>query len=181
MKHAKTFVVSLLVLVLLQWFPPARSVARAPEAEKNVRTLNSLNLSLYKIANYNNKAVLEEEYDTINNDIRLDAIGDKQLVGIIQALMDALTALRISEEERSRMRAEYERQQEELMLEMLRNGGQDHWRWSGPCGRQWGAGLHGGGAMGRSGRRHRERAHGGILGDQASRGNAHPEAENRGF
>lgn len=123
MKHAKTFVVLLLVLVLLQWFPPARSMAGAPEAEKNVRTLNSLNLSLYKIANYNNKAVLEEEYDTINNDIRLDAIGDKQLVGIIQALMDALTALRISEEERSRMRAEYERQQEELMLEMLRNGG----------------------------------------------------------
>lgn len=123
MKHAKTFVVPLLALFLLHGMLCSPSTAVAPEAEQNVRTLNNLNVSLYKIANSNNKAVLEEEYDTINNDIRLDAIGDRKLVGIIQALMDALTALRLSEEERSRMRAEYERQQEELMLEMLRNGG----------------------------------------------------------
>lgn len=51
--------------------------------EQNIKALNHLNMSLYKIANYNNKAVLDEEYDTINNDIKLDAIGDKKLVDII--------------------------------------------------------------------------------------------------
>lgn len=123
MRFAKPCVLLGITIVLLQLITLPLSIAGTTDAEQNVRALNHLNMSLYKIANYNNKAVLEEEYDIINNDINLDAIGDKRLVDIIQDLMDALTALRISEKERLRLQADYERRQEDLMMDMLRNGG----------------------------------------------------------
>lgn len=123
MRFVKPCVLLGITIVLLQLITLSLSIAGTSDAEQNVRALNHLNMSLYKIANYNNKVVLEEEYDIINNDINLDAIGDKRLVGIIQDLMDALTALRISEKERLRLQADYERRQEDLMMDILRNGG----------------------------------------------------------
>lgn len=104
--------------------PPVQAkTVQEKEAEQNVRALNHFNMSLYKIAHYNNKAVLDEEYDTINNDIKLDSIGDKKLVSIIQELMDALTSCKISEMERAKMHAAYQDMQEELILNILRDGG----------------------------------------------------------
>lgn len=99
---------SLIVAFALQTACLVAPFAETADAENNVKALNHLNLSLYKIANYNNKAILDEEYDTINNDIKLDSIGDAKLVGIIQELMDALTAFKISEMERARMQEAYE-------------------------------------------------------------------------
>lgn len=92
-------------------------------AEDNIKALNHFNISLYKITHYNNKAVLDEEYDTINNDLKLDSVGDRKLVEIIQKLMDALTDSKISEIERERMQTVFQKMQEELIINMLQEGG----------------------------------------------------------
>lgn len=95
----------------------------AQGGDQNVRALNHFNASLYKIAHFNNKAVLDEEYDTIVNDLDLSAIGDQKLITIIQSLMDALTGLRISEAERAKMQKAYEQLQQDILLEMMKSGG----------------------------------------------------------
>ncbi len=124
-----SFIFFSVFLAMLCCGVPAEAADDAPAPDSaagvdNVKALNHFNMSLYKIANYNNKAVLDEEYDTINNDLKLDSIADRKIVDIIRQLMDALTSLKISEMERNRMQEAYQQMQEELLMRMLQSGGQ---------------------------------------------------------
>jgi hypothetical protein len=61
---------------------------KAMKKSKNaVLALNYLHASLNKIKMYNDKRVLEDEYDNIINNINLTAINDKEIVDIITKLM----------------------------------------------------------------------------------------------
>lgn len=64
---------------------------------------------------YNDKIVLEEEYNNIINNLNLTVIEDSELVQVITYLMDTLTQFRLSEMDREKFRKEYEEKLEGAM------------------------------------------------------------------
>lgn len=80
-------------------------------ARNAVMALNHMHSALNKIVLYNDKIVLEEEYDNIINNINLTVIQDQEIVNTITYLMDTLTAFKLTEMEKEQFQREY---QEEL-------------------------------------------------------------------
>jgi hypothetical protein len=78
------------------------------ESKNAVLALNYLHASLNKIKMYNDKRVLEDEYDNIINNINLTAIDDKEIVDIITELMDTLTKHKLTEMEKEKLQREYQ-------------------------------------------------------------------------
>lgn len=85
------------------------------KARNAAMTLNYLHGSLNKIVLYNDKIVLEEEYNNIINNLNLTVIEDPELVHVITYLMDTLTQFRLSEMDREKFRKEYEEKLEGAM------------------------------------------------------------------
>ncbi len=76
------------------------------KARNAAMTLNYLHGSLNKIVLYNDKIVLEEEYNNIINNLNLTVIEDPELVHVITYLMDTLTQFRLSEMDREKFTIE---------------------------------------------------------------------------
>ncbi len=73
------------------------------KAEVQAQVLQSLNLiavSLTYIMNYNDKVVLDQEYNTIINNLNLGNIPDADIITLLQELMDLLTNSKIQDHER---------------------------------------------------------------------------------
>ncbi|MDR2881392.1 MAG: hypothetical protein LBV29_05785 [Azoarcus sp.] len=89
------------------------------DALKSMTALNYCTFSLSKIKEYNDRVVLDEEYNNIINSISLKNIPDQKIVGIIKQLMDTLTAFRLSEMEKEKLFKEYENSQQTAVMTML--------------------------------------------------------------
>jgi len=81
--------------------------------------LNHMHASLNKIVIYNDKIVLEEEYDNIINNINLTAIEDREIISVITNLMDTLTAFKLTEMEKEQFQREYEDKLENSLTDAL--------------------------------------------------------------
>lgn len=82
-------------------------------------TLNYLHGSLNKIILYNDKIVLENEYNNIINNINLTVIDDKELIDTVTGLMDTLTNFRLTEMDREQFKKEYQQKLENSMNDAL--------------------------------------------------------------
>lgn len=89
------------------------------DAKNAVIALNYMHSSLNKIVLYNDKIVLEEEYDNIINNINLTVIKDREIVNIIIGLMDTLTTFKLTEIEKEEFQKEYEEKLENAISEAL--------------------------------------------------------------
>ena len=89
------------------------------ESKNAVLALNYLHASLNKIKMYNDKRVLEDEYDNIINNINLTAINDKEIVDIITKLMDTLSAFRLKEMDKERFKKIYEQKLQSALSDSL--------------------------------------------------------------
>jgi len=89
------------------------------ESKNAVLALNYLHASLNKIKMYNDKRVLEDEYDNIINNINLTAISDKEIVDIITKLMDTLSAFRLKEMDKERFQKIYEQKLQSALSDSL--------------------------------------------------------------
>lgn len=78
------------------------------DARNAVMALNHMHSSLNKIVSYNDKIVLEEEYDNIINNINLTVIKDREIVNVITYLMDTLTTFKLTEMEKEQFQREYQ-------------------------------------------------------------------------
>ncbi|MEA3316268.1 MAG: hypothetical protein U9Q30_10450 [Campylobacterota bacterium] len=70
--------------------------------------LNHMHASLNKIVLYNDKIVLEEEYNNIINNLNLTVIKDSEIVNVITYLMDTLTSFKLTEMEKEQFQREYQ-------------------------------------------------------------------------
>ena len=69
--------------------------------------INHVNWVVTKIKNYNDPAVLEEEYKNITADaLDLNAIKDQEVIDLICDIMDVITEMRIEEKERAMLKEE---------------------------------------------------------------------------
>jgi len=71
--------------------------------------LNYAHASLYKIIAHNDKIVLDEEYSLILNNIDLTKIDDKEIVDLLQKLLDTLTFYKLQDRHKEKFIAEYEK------------------------------------------------------------------------
>ena len=84
--------------------------------------INHINCSVTRIKNANDAIVLEEEYNSINqNAILLDAIKDKEMVELICDIMDAIVSMRIEEKERRFLKEELDQGMSDAMYDAIPN------------------------------------------------------------
>ncbi len=65
-----------------------------------LQSLNLIAVSLTHIMTYNDKVVLDQEYNTIINNLNLSNIPDADIITLLQELMDLLTSSKIQDHER---------------------------------------------------------------------------------
>jgi tetratricopeptide (TPR) repeat protein len=95
---------SVIMLILLTGlFIPGEIRADLDQDQAKLQVLQSLNLiavSLTHILTYNDKVVLDQEYNTIINNLNLGNIPDADIIALLQELMDLLTNSKIQDHER---------------------------------------------------------------------------------
>jgi tetratricopeptide (TPR) repeat protein len=96
-------VVMLICILLSGLFTPGEIRADLDQDQAKLQVLQSLNLiavSLTHILTYNDKVVLDQEYNTIINNLNLGNIPDADIIALLQELMDLLTNSKIQDHER---------------------------------------------------------------------------------
>ncbi len=93
--------------------------AEMQDARNAVMALNHMHASLNKIVLYNDKIILEDEYDNIINNINLTVIDDKETVDLITRLMDTLSAFKLTELEKEKFEADYEENLDEALVDAI--------------------------------------------------------------
>ncbi|MBF0258314.1 MAG: hypothetical protein HQK62_05660 [Desulfamplus sp.] len=86
--------------------------AELNKEQTQLQVLQSLNLiavSLTHIMNYNDKMVLDQEYNTIINNLNLSNIPDADIITLLQELMDLLTSSKIKEGEREHLLSRFDK------------------------------------------------------------------------
>lgn len=78
------------------------------DARNAAMALNHMHAALNKIILYNDKIVLEEEYNNIINNLNLTVIKDSEIVNVITYLMDTLTSFKLTEMEKEQFQREYQ-------------------------------------------------------------------------
>lgn len=74
-----------------------------------LQSLNQIAVSLTHIITYNDKVVLDQEYNAIINNLNLSKIPDADIITLLQELMDLLTSSKIQEHERAYLSHNYEK------------------------------------------------------------------------
>jgi tetratricopeptide (TPR) repeat protein len=93
----------LICILVSGLFTPGEIRADLDEDQAKLQVLQSLNLiavSLTHILTYNDKVVLDQEYNTIINNLNLGNIPDADIIVLLQELMDLLTNSKIQDHER---------------------------------------------------------------------------------
>ncbi|MGD9823412.1 hypothetical protein [Desulfobacter sp.] len=97
-------VIILICILLSGVFIPGEIRADLTKDQAQLQVLQSLNLiavSLTHIMTYNDKVVLDQEYNTIINNLNLSNIPDADIITLLQELMDLLTSSKIQDHERN--------------------------------------------------------------------------------
>lgn len=114
-------------IVLALAITASAEAAQQPEASADTRvqlqvlqSLNQIAVSLTHILTYNDKVVLDQEYNTIINNLNLSKIPDADIITLLQELMDLLTSSKIQEHERAYLSRSYEKNVQEELRKRLR-------------------------------------------------------------
>lgn len=93
------------------------------QAMNTMLALNYCHLSLVKILAYQDRVILDEEYHNIINNIRLSAIEDKEIITLLQDLMDTLHTFKLAEEEKELLIRAYNTQVANSVYAVSMQGG----------------------------------------------------------
>nr|WP_321402149.1 hypothetical protein [uncultured Desulfobacter sp.] len=98
------------------------NAAKTYDKETQLQVLQCLNMiavSLTHIMTYNDKVILDQEYNMIINNLNLSNIPDADLISLLQELMDLLTSSKINDYDREYLLKNYDRNvQNELKTEV---------------------------------------------------------------
>lgn len=79
-------------------------------------------MALVKIDTHKDRIILDQEYNAIVNNINLAAIEDKEILSILQELMDTLTECKLAEEDKKIFQKEYNRRAERALYDAMLEG-----------------------------------------------------------
>ena len=84
------------------------SYAKQPDsALETAVALNYCHMSLYKIIQYNDRIVLDEEYSEIINNINLTKIKDEEIIELLRSLMDTISQFKLNEGDKKILYSEF--------------------------------------------------------------------------
>lgn len=86
-----------------------------------LQSLNQIAVSLTHIITYNDKVVLDQEYNTIINNLNLSKIPDADIITLLQELMDLLTSSKIQDHDRASLLRNYEKNVQEELKKRVRS------------------------------------------------------------
>lgn len=89
---------------------------------QTIQSLNYVVVALTHIITYNDRVVLDQEYDIIINNLNLRAIPDEEIIILLQDLLDLLTRSKISDREREFIEERYERNINNALKNAVRSG-----------------------------------------------------------
>lgn len=90
--------------------------------ETTAMLLNYCRESLYKIVEYNDRAVLDEEYGKLVNNIDITRIQDDEAAQLIESLLIELNTQKLSETERQYLMDAYNKRIQDNVLEVFKGG-----------------------------------------------------------
>ena len=100
---------SLLLSLLLSCSLSGQEEKHYDPAFDAILALNYCQMSLYKITEYNDRVILDEEYNNIINNINLAKIQDPELITVLKDLLDVLTKFKLNEKDGEILEGVYER------------------------------------------------------------------------
>ena len=117
--------ISLTLLAFLHLCPFASSeeISLGEDQENISDLLNLAQVSIQTISTYNNRLILDKEYNSIINNINLRNIPDSRLVDLLNELLDALLQAKLTDRERERIDIELERAADQLLKDATRGVG----------------------------------------------------------
>lgn len=95
-----------------------------PSVETQLQVLQALNqiaVSLTHIITYNDKVVLDQEYNTIINNLNLSKIPDADIITLLQELMDLLTSSKIQDRDRAYLARSYDQNVQQELRKRMRS------------------------------------------------------------
>ncbi len=126
--------------LLLPHLNTSKCYAEEDDAFLAILALNYCHFSLYKIIEYNDRIVLDEEYNNIINNINLTKINDAELIVILKELMDVLTQFKLDERSKEKLLKQYEKNVEKALYSMMSTMASNGWEVAKGAGTQnWGA------------------------------------------
>ena len=105
--HCTSFPI-LILLISILFSPALASEDTKDDALLSALALNYCRDSLVKILTYNDRVVLDEEYNTIINNIDLSKIQDEEIIDLLEELMDTLSFFKLQEGDRARLIKKHE-------------------------------------------------------------------------
>jgi tetratricopeptide (TPR) repeat protein len=104
-------------------FPPPPAVRADHDLEQLqvLQCLNQIAVSLTHIMNYNDKVVLDQEYNNIIHNLNLSKIPDADIIALLQELMDLLTSSKIQAHERAYLMRTYDQNIQAELKKRLRS------------------------------------------------------------
>jgi len=122
---------SLIIVLLILVAGPAASLETGTPENKDqqqlqtqlqvLQALNQIAVSLTHIITYNDKVVLDQEYNTIINNLNLSKIPDADIITLLQELMDLLTSSKIQDGDRAYLSRNYEKNVQEELKKRMRS------------------------------------------------------------
>lgn len=106
-KHCVTYILFLFLMIM---FSPSSYAKQSDNALETAIALNYCHMSLYKIIQYNDRIVLDEEYSEIINNINLTKIKDEEIIELLRSLMDTISQFKLNEGDKKLLYSEYESQ-----------------------------------------------------------------------
>jgi len=111
--------VAILLLPLLG--SPALAVGEKYDPIQTALALNYCQMSICRMIAYNDRVVLDQEYDNIINNINLTKIEDREIVDLLGTLMDTLTQYKLEAGDRKWLEKAYEKEVEQAVYGAFSN------------------------------------------------------------
>jgi|GEM_PF-1422478 len=121
-KRIRAVCIVAIVSFLLGFHVPQSHGEENEDAFLAILALNYCHMSLYKITEYNDRVVLDEEYSNIINNINLSKIKDTELINILKQLMDVLTEFKLDERSKEKLQKQYEKNVEGALYSSMAEG-----------------------------------------------------------
>jgi hypothetical protein len=121
-------VIILIIIFLAGVVIPGEIRAQDNKGQEQVQTqlqvlqsLNQIAVSLTQIITYNDKVVLDQEYNSIINNLNLSKIPDADIITLLQELMDLLTSSKIQDHDRAYLSGNYEKNVQNELKKRVRS------------------------------------------------------------
>lgn len=110
------------LLILFLLYSPVSADSSTYDPVQTALALNYSQMSLARIINYNDKVVIDQEYNNIINNINLRQIEDREVIELLTRLMGLMTARRIDEGDRYWVTRQFEKAAEEAVYSAFTGG-----------------------------------------------------------